>query len=1622
MEKRLPQQHPKAVFTQTAAKVFILIFVLIFAGELTAQTVSFSPSKSSDCLPANIKLTDTSVGATSWLWDFGNSNTSTDQNPTVNYVEAGSYTVSLTINGNPNLKSTQIIKVYPTPKPTIPQLIQGCAPYSGVITAVANPETIAPSVINGATVGTITGGTPTTYTWNFAGALPTITQNSPVLTLTNIPAGSYNVLLEVTDDHGCFGSNFIEKAIIISPKPTCDFSIVKSNLCDLGNASFSATATVSSGSIASYAWDINNDGSIESNSKEYTHNFTAAGTYDIALTVSSDLDCTSAKTIKQVVFNTNNTVDFSFLGSCMGEAVTFADKSSLTATKWAWDFDNDGVVDNATQNPSFTYNSAGTKTAKLKVTFSDGCEKELTKSITINGGASNFTYSTATACPPVYNVGFTSTAAATLGSNIINYAWDFDNNGSTDATGATPSHDFNAAGTFAVKLTITTSTGCSFSKLSNIAITPTVVDFKTDTTKGCAPMLIKFTSIYTNLLDPIASYKWDFGDGQSSTDSVPQHNYVLPGKYDPTLTVTTSKGCTPQKIKQEMIMVGSPQKIDTIKFTQLNLCQKSPVVFVASINDKIDQLAWDFGDTTGIVVHALDSVATDTISHIYMKPGLRTIKVKAFSNGCESLVDYIVSGIQINEPVASFKASSTVECKIPTPNISFDNKSISKDSDTNWDWDFGDGSAHEISKNPVHSYTTAGDFKVMLTVNNTATGCIAKDSSMIYVTSVAPKFSADNLTPCIRDSVTFTSLISGIGNASANYKTASFAWDFGDPVSGVKNHSTDSIAKHRFTTPGLYSIKLKITEERGCTDSIAYTDYIDVRGPIVNFSNDFTEICSGTKVTFTDKSTQTATDVADTTFIKGYKWDFGDGGSSTDKNPEHVFTGSGNYNVNLEVTNSKFCVNDKTISSSVVVPAVSARYETTRLTYCADSVNVIQFTDKATGTIRRYDWDMDGDGIFELDSVAASQSRTFPTKGVFAIKQKVTTNLGCVDTTTTLINIVEGSAGIRLVNTNLGCAPAKAQLQAVDTATIVSSYLWEFGDGRSSIERNPFHDFLTPGKYTIKLTEVLTGGCTKSTTLPVEVWGAIGTFSYNSTPSCTPYTETFHADHLSGVDSLTWDFGDGISISEKVALGDSSKFISHTYTSAGSRIPVLILKDQLCGKFKSLFDLNKRINTSESPKASFTTTTVGGATCEKMILKFNDTSTLSDNRYPITSWSWDFGDGTAPSSAQHPTHTYSAPGTYTTQLTVSNNFIATGCEAVVSQSIIVNPLPIATITNPAQEFFANNSSADIHFASSLLGTTFEWSRTEPMGITTTQALHGTDLLIGGAIPATLFNNDTQNPITVTYKVIPTGPAPTYCIGDSVTAALLINPIPDVSITKSASTPTMNNDGSYSWRYTIRVTNNSNQNLDSVKVTDNLDDVFKPNNCSYKVSSINATGVLTANGLFNGSNNTATLVEGLKLAPHQTDSIIVEVKVDTHGQKDSLTVFNQAMLSCQSIKKGFTVLSDANITTSGVEPTPTKIPMIELFIPDAFSPNHDGTNEQFIITHSELMRIELEVFNRWGTSVFKSADYKNEWDGKGSGILLGQDLPSGTYYINYKMIKISTSEVVSSGVKYITLRK
>jgi len=137
------------------------------------------------------------------------------------------------------------------------------------------------------------------------------------------------------------------------------------------------------------------------------------------------------------------------------------------------------------------------------------------------------------------------------------------------------------------------------------------------------------------------------------------------------------------------------------------------------------------------------------------------------------------------------------------------------------------------------------------------------------------------------------------------------------------------------------------------------------------------------------------------------------------------------------------------------------------------------------------------------------------------------------------------------------------------------------------------------------------------------------------------------------------------------------------------------------------------------------------------------------------------------------------------------------------------------------------------------------------------------------------------------------------------------------------------------------------------------------------------------------------------------------------------VYNQAVLSgyVSDTKFHITDLLSDDVSLPGTkDSTVTYIPEVDVFIPGGFSPNGDGLNDKFVIKHATTLKIDLEVYNRWGNRVYKSTDYQNEWDGKGTGNFLGQDLPTGTYFCTYKTIDISTGEVVNKGVKSITLNR
>ena len=1614
--KRTMQTNNNSVKRLILSFIIVLCFSLL--NQAVAQTAAFSINSSGTCTPLSVDLTDNSSGATSWRWDLGNSNNTNSQNASLTYILPGVYTVSLTINGgsNQNFITSKTINVYPAPNPTIPATIKGCEPFSGTLSADATPVTTQPFTIGGTHVGGITGGVAKIFSWNFAGALPSVTQSTPDLYLTNISAGSYDVLLTVTDEHGCSNSVFKQNAIYVSPKPKADFKITKENICGLGKVTFSGTSTVSSGTIAGYAWDIGNDGTIESTQKDFSYTYTSAGTYDIALTVTSDEGCTSDKVVKQVTFNSDNKVDFSFEGGCINQAVNFTDKSSYKVIKWLWDFDNDGKTDDSIQNPVHTYKTQGEKISKLKVVFNDGCEMETTKSIFIPEVKSDFSMNANSSCAPTYSIAFNSTSTVTTGSTISSYAWDFNNDQVTDETIPNPIHNFNASGTFPVRLIVSTSEGCTDTIINNVVIPDASIDFSNTLSKGCAPLSTAFSPIYLNTTDTILSYSWTFGDEESgenntSTNINPTHIYNTTGEYDVTLTAFTKRGCTLVKTKSELVKVGTVKTLSSLEFTQTDLCQKSPVNFEAKFDDSVDKLIWNFNDGSPAMEQEV-SGGTATTTYTYPKPGTYSVTVDAWCDGCQSTSSFSKSGIVINEPTASFTPSSTSECSLPAT-VSFTNSSISNPANTIWEWDFGDGSSLSNEQDPTHIYNSAGNFNVKLTVTNTATGCTADAQNAIFINTSNPRFTAKDSITCAGSPVEFTNQIALY--SSPNYTVASYLWDFGDGKT-----STDANPIHIYTSPGLYSVSLKVAEVNGCTDSISKTNYLNVRGPIVNFTKDKTQICSGTLVTFTDATTKAPGDDADP-LQNIYLWNFGDGETSGIASPTHIFTGNGKFTVSLQVTDNNGCVGTKTVLDSIIIAPMFAGFSTTRNAYCTDSTTNITFKNTASGTITSYDWDLDGDGIFEIINGTASQSRIFPTAGIFNIKQRVKNSLGCENTFSKAISIVNGSAGINLTYKSIGCAPVTTAFEAIDSAFIVSDYLWKFGDGVTSTLRNPSHDFLRPGKYTVTLTEILTGGCTKTSYMPIVIAGAVGTFSYDNASGCAPYTSTFHADNLSSVSELIWDFGDGTTKTEVILSKDTSKTISYTYLTYGSRLPVLILRDTTCGAF-SYYDTKKRINISETPISAFNAATVSGFTCEKFSLQFTDESSKVDPRYAISSWNWDFGDGTAHSKIENPTHIYDTPGKYTITLTVSNQLTDSGCVASVSHEITVNPLPVATSTTQIQSIYTGLASQNIVLSSLLEGTTYHWTRTNPAGITSDQPMSGT-VSTDGIIPGAVFVNATSSPITVTYTIIPMGPTATFCDGNPLIATVTVNPNPLVSIIKTASKANMNNNGTFNLDYTLKLINNSDQPIDSVQVFENLDNVFNNNGCSYKVNGIIASGDLIANGLFNGSGTTATLIAGKSLGAHQQDSIVIKLEIDKHKQENTITVYNQALLSCRFLSNELSIPSDADPLTTAFEPTQTDIPVVDVFIPDAFSPNQaDDINKYYVITHTNLVKIDIEVFNRWGNPVYKSTDYQNNWDGKGTDNFLGQDLPSGTYYCTYKVINTSTGEVINNGIKYITLRR
>jgi PKD repeat protein len=145
--------------------------------------------------------------------------------------------------------------------------------------------------------------------------------------------------------------------------------------------------------------------------------------------------------------------------------VQFSDKSTGNISAWEWDFNDDGVVDSILQNPKYTYESPGNYTVSLTVRGPKGNNTEVKKEyieVTRCPYFADFTIESIPGNCQVQGEGISCTGTTTVQftdkstGNITSWAWDFDNDGTTDSTEQNPTHVYSRNGNYTVTLTITT--------------------------------------------------------------------------------------------------------------------------------------------------------------------------------------------------------------------------------------------------------------------------------------------------------------------------------------------------------------------------------------------------------------------------------------------------------------------------------------------------------------------------------------------------------------------------------------------------------------------------------------------------------------------------------------------------------------------------------------------------------------------------------------------------------------------------------------------------------------------------------------------------------------------------------------------------------------------------------------------------------------------------------------------------------------------------------------------------------------------------------------------------------------------------------------------------------------
>ncbi|PWT98041.1 MAG: hypothetical protein C5B52_12765 [Bacteroidetes bacterium] len=1171
-------QNPIAVYSIPGTYTVTLVVRNLDGTNATTKTsyitvfpspvANFNADITTGCNPVTVNFTDLSTSAAGainkWEWDFGDGGTSNLQNPQHTYTVSGYFSVSLkvtSVNGCTGIHNvSRYIRVVSGITPDFEAPVPNtCKPPFNV---TINNQTSGPGTLN--------------YTWDLGNG----TTSNAINPTASYPAdGNYTIKLTATSNLGCIDS--VSKTVTLSSLNTSFTSV--DSACPGQPIDFTNT---SSAGAPSHTWDFGDF--TQSGALSPIKSYGGVGTYIVKL-VNHFATCTDSTTKTVVITSTVSPIITSnTTASCKPPLTVNFQNNTSGAISWSWNF-GDGGTSNL-QNPSHTYTSNGTFDVSLTVRTAGGCEGTITlpKYIKIAPGDVAVTNVPYGGCSPVT---YSPSLSITLPDSIASFNWNFGDGFTSNSP--TPTHTYNAVGQYTLGLTVTTTGGCTITKSYpagvKVGTPPPVVDFTSSATTPCTNASTQFT----NLSSPIANeFYWDFGDGTTSTLSDPTHTFADTGTF--TIKFTASyNGCATTTVKTNYITVLPPvakftKSVNcaspyTVTFTDASILAAGPTTYL-----------WDFGDGTtatgpGPVAHTFASAGKfgvsltvtngvcvntliDSISisppaavivasknvickyeHIVIVANVDTSLIKtfvwtigggpptsrpqsfdtSFANagnypvsvtvtdiyGCSSTTT-LPGGITVNGPKAGFSLASKGGCLNST--IGFNDLSTPAGGISKWTFNFGDGSQQDFTAAPYsHQYTKAGIYTVFLTVTDNA-GCTDTASIPSSVKITVPKagFKADDTVFCPGAPMPFTDTSFG--------SNLTYLWDFGDGNTSTLQNPTNTYAAGNTN----YTVKLHITDDVGCSDSVTMVNYAQIRKPTSAFTFlDTMSICSILETKFFFGGTDYDT----------FEWDFGDGSTTIAMNPSHFYNAYGNYTATLYLYGHGGCVD----SSKKVVSLIDP-YTATTLTYSpinacnqllvdfnvATPPNTVFSTFFADGTVD--------------SSQQLSYQHFYSLPGYYVpfviLKDKY--DCQAVIQPGSVIQVL-GAIPLYNIDKKKFCDTGNVFITNYTiTNDPIVSQVWDFGDGTTSSVLNPFHHYTQPGMYTVNLTVNTQAGCTSSfldtvrvLRTPVPVILASDTLCLNvpvAFNGATAVPDTAISYH--------WDFGNGTTST------DSNNVVTYTKT------------------------------------------------------------------------------------------------------------------------------------------------------------------------------------------------------------------------------------------------------------------------------------------------------------------------------------------------------------------------------------------------------------------------------------------------------------------------------------------